>query len=259
MIQEYKSRLLRGTISAVLLFLVGYSIHGVLIVETNWRRIGGFRTVLGTISRFFPPAWSYVLALGEATLDTFLIATIGTFLALILALPVTWFAARNFSPFNLVTYPVGRFIMTLTRSVHEIVWALIFVAALGLGPFAGILALGLRSIGFVSKRTAEAVEDIDNRPIEAIEATGANAFQVFLYAVIPQVWPHYIGTAIFQWDINIRRATIIGIVGGGGLGLLFNQKMQAYQYSEATAVLIAILVLVLAGELVSTQLRRRLG
>ncbi|MBW2058976.1 MAG: phosphonate ABC transporter, permease protein PhnE [Deltaproteobacteria bacterium] len=238
--------------------VMAWSTYGVFVVGTDWRKVGDLQQVWRAITRFFPPNWPYVLELGRATFDTFLIAVIGTFLALILALPVAWLAARNITPFAPVTYPIGRFIMTVSRSVHEVVWALIFVAALGLGPFAGILALGVRSIGFMSKLTAEQIENIDYRPIEAIRSTGASGAQVVLYGIIPQILPLFIGSAIFQWDINIRRATIIGIVGGGGLGLIFSIKMMAYQYTNATAVLVAILGLVLLGEFVSTKLRTML-
>ena len=232
-----------------------WSIYGVLVRDTNWAKIGTMKEIWEAITRFFPPAWGYVLELAKPTLDTFLIAVLGTFIALVLSVPVAWFAARNFTPYFPVTYPLGRFIMTVSRSVHEIIWALIFVAAVGLGPFAGIIALGMRSVGFTSKLTAEQIENIDYRPIEAIRAVGGNPMQVFFYATIPQVLPLFIGTAIFQWDINIRRATIIGIVGGGGLGLIFSQKMAAYQYTQATACLVAILLLVLVGEYTSTRLR----
>lgn len=241
----------------LLLFLgvLCWSVYGVFVIGTDWEKIGDFQQLWRAVTRFFPPNWAYVLTLGKATFDTFLIAVLGTFLSLILAIPVAWLAARNISPFVPITYPIGRFIMTISRSVHEIVWALIFVAALGLGPFAGILALAVRSIGFMSKLTSEQIENIDYHPVEAIRATGANGFQVFWYGIAPQILPLFIGSAIFQWDINIRRATIIGIVGGGGLGLIFSIKMMAYQYTNATAVLVAILVLVLLGEFVSTKLR----
>ena len=235
------------------------STYGVFVTGTNWDKIGDLQQVWRAVTRFFPPHWAYVLQLGKATFDTFLIAMLGTLLSLFMAIPVAWLAARNITPFFPLTYSVGRFIMTISRSVHEIVWALIFVAALGLGPFAGILALAVRSIGFMSKLTAEQIENIDYHPVEAIRATGANDFQVFWYGIVPQVLPLFIGSVIFQWDINIRRATIIGIVGGGGLGLIFSIKMMAYQYTNATAVLVAILVLVLLGEFASTKLRTMVG
>jgi phosphonate transport system permease protein len=139
--------------------------------------------------------------------------------------------------------------MTFSRSVHEIVWGLIFVSAVGLGAFPGILAISMRSIGFISKLTAEAIEDIDPGPLEAIRSTGANQFQVILYGVIPQILPVYLGNAIFQWDINIRRATIMGLVGAGGLGLTFHRQLVMYNYGGVTTVIIAILFLVGLGEI----------
>ena len=260
MVESYKLMKKKKTLYTTLILVVFFavliwSVYGVLIRDTNWSKIGSAKEIWEAVTRFFPPAWEYTLKLAKPTLDTFLIAVLGTFIALIISVPVAWFAARNFTPFFPVTYPLGRFIMTISRSVHEIVWALIFVAAVGLGPFAGIIALGMRSVGFTSKLTAEQIENIDYRPIEAIRAVGGSPMQVFFYATIPQVLPQFIGTAIFQWDINIRRATIIGIVGGGGLGLVFSQKMASYQYTQATACLLAILILVLIGEYTSTRLR----
>ena len=206
--------------------------------------------------------YNYEITSGESLLlernpaVTFMIACLGTMLALILAIPVSWFAAHNITPYKPITYPIGRAIMTLTRSVHEIVWGLLFVSAVGLGAFPGILAVSMRSIGFISKLTAEAIEDIDPGPLEAIRATGANQFQVILYGVIPQILPVYLGNAIFQWDINIRRATIMGLVGAGGLGLTFHRQLVMYNYGGVTTVIIAILFLVGIGEIGSYYGRR---
>jgi phosphonate transport system permease protein len=147
--------------------------------------------------------------------------------------------------------------MTISRSVHEIVWGLIFVAALGLGPLPGIMAIGIRSIGFLSKLTAEEIENVNLGPIEAIEATGASKAQVILYGIIPQVLHLFIGNVIFQWDINIRRATIIGLVGAGGIGIVFTIQMVMYQYRNATATIVAIMILVMLGEYVSNRLRMK--
>jgi len=252
---KLKKNLVIASILIVFFGILFWSSYGVLVKSTNWEKIGTVKQVCRVITRFFPPDVAFLTELAKPTLDTFLIAVLSTFLSLILSLPVAYLAARNFTPLMFITYPIGRFIMTISRSVHEVVWALIFVAALGLGPFAGILALGLRSIGFVSKLTAEQLENIDYKPIEAIRATGASGFQVLVFAIIPQMLPLFIGTAVFQWDINIRRATVIGIVGGGGIGLIFSQKMMAYQYTQATGCLVAILLLVLFGEYVSTRLR----
>jgi phosphonate transport system permease protein len=176
--------------------------------------------------------------------------------AIVLSIPVVWFGAQNITPCLPITYPVGRSAMTLSRSVHEVVWGLLFVSAVGLGAFPGILAVGMRSIGFISKVTAEAIEDVDPRPIEAIKAVGGNRFQVILYGIIPQILPIYIGNAIFQWDINVRRATIMGLVGAGGLGLAFRRQMLMYNYAGVTMVIVAILSLIAMGEVISYYTRK---
>jgi phosphonate transport system permease protein len=147
--------------------------------------------------------------------------------------------------------------MTLSRSIHEIVWALFFVAVLGLGALAGIFAIAVRSVGFIAKMSAEAIEDIDKGPLEAMRATGANDFQVILYAVIPQVLPQILGVIIFEWEINIRRSAILGLVGAGGLGLVFFRQMNTFNFHGVISVIIAILGIILVGEFISYYTRKR--
>ena len=243
-----KVKLIRYAFYLLLFIMVIGSIQTTIIVDTDWDRIGSFGSVAKAVARFFPPDFSLFPQLVKPALETFLIACLGTFLALILSIPVSWFAAHNITPYKPITYPIGRAIMTLSRSVHEIVWGLIFVAAVGLGAFPGIIEVGMRSIGFISKLTAEAIEDISPGQMEAIRATGANGFQVILFAVIPQILPVYIGNTVFQWDINIRRATIMGLVGAGGLGLTFHRQLVMYNYGGVTTVIIAILLLIALGE-----------
>jgi len=244
-----KNKAIRYALYCIVFILVISSIQSTIIEDTDWDRIGTIGSVFKALARFFPPDFSLFSQLVKPTIETFMIACLGTMLSLILAIPVSWFAAHNITPYRPITYPIGRAIMTLSRSVHEIVWGLIFVSAVGLGAFPGILAVSMRSIGFISKLTAEAIEDIDPGPLEAIKATGANQFQVILYGVIPQILPVYLGNAIFQWDINIRRATIMGLVGAGGLGLTFHRQLVMYNYGGVTTVIIAILVLVGIGEI----------
>ena len=128
---------------------------------------------------------------------------------------MAWFGAANITPNEKVSYAVGRLMMVLSRSVHEIVWGLLFVSAVGLGALAGVLAMAVRSVGFISKIIAEAIEDVDPKPVEAIRAVGGNKFQVLLYGIVPQIVPVFVGNMIFEWDINIRRSTIMGLVGAG--------------------------------------------
>ena len=187
----------------------------------------------------------------DPTIDTALMATLATFAGLLLAIPVAWLGAANISPLGRSSYVVGRFLMTVSRSVHEIVWGLIFVSAVGLGALAGILAMGVRSVGFISKIIAEAIEDVQPGPIEAIRAVGGNRFQVLWYGILPQIVPVVLGTMIFEWDINIRRSTIMGLVGAGGLGLVLFRQMAMLNYGGVATVILAVLCLIILGEIVS--------
>ena len=157
---------------------------------------------------------------------------------------------------SLAMYPFGRFLMVVSRSVHEIVWALIFVSVVGLGALPGILAIAMRSVGFISKITAEAIENIDKNPVEAIRAVGGNEFQVLYYGILPQIYPVVLATVIFEWDINIRRSAVMGLVGAGGLGLLFFRQMNSFNYGGVTMVILAILMLIVIGEIISHYLRK---
>jgi phosphonate transport system permease protein len=228
----------------------------VLGVDTDWRRLGSFGEVLKTTSRFIGIDWNLVPQLLGPVIETLMMATLGTVAGAIICIPVIWLGALNITPSRWFAYPVGRFLMTLSRSIHEIVWALIFVSAVGLGSLAGILALAMRSVGFIAKITAEAIENVDRKPIEAMQATGANPLQVFRYAIVPQILPVVLGVLIFEWDINIRRSAIMGLVGAGGLGLTFHRQMVMFNWPGVTTVILAILVLIALGELLSHHARK---
>jgi phosphonate transport system permease protein len=245
---RFKYKAIRYTFYLIAFLLILWSIQSTVIDDTDWDRIGGFGSVARGVGKFFPPDLSLFKHLVGPTIETFMIACLGTLFAVILSIPVAWMAALNVTPSKAIAYPIGRAIMTLTRSVHEIVWGLIFVSAVGLGALPGIMAVSMRSIGFIAKLTAEAIEDIDPGPLEAIKSTGANGFQVMMFGVIPQVLPVFVGNTVFQWDINIRRATIMGLVGAGGLGLAFHRQLVMYNYGGVTTVIIAILLLIAIGE-----------
>jgi phosphonate transport system permease protein len=251
-----RAKEIRYCLYAILFLLVLWSIKVTIIKDTDWDRIGGLGSVIRGVGRFFPPDLSLIKYLFKPTVETFMIAFLGTMLAIILAIPVVWFGAHNITPSLPITYPIGRSIMTLSRSVHEIVWALIFVSAVGLGAFPGILAVAMRSIGFISKVTAESIEDVDARSLEAIKAVGGNRLQIIFYGIIPQIIPVFIGNAIFQWDINIRRATIMGLVGAGGLGLTLERQLLMYNHQGVTTVILAILVIITIGEVISYYARK---
>jgi phosphonate transport system permease protein len=245
-------------VAVVVFLLVLWSVHATVIVDTDWERIGGLGAVMKSIARFLALDWSLLPHLVVPTIETFMMACLGTLLGCCLSLPVAWFGAFNVTPNRLIIYPFGRFLMTLSRSIHEIVWALIFVAAVGLGALPGILAIAMRSVGFISKITAEAIENIDPKPVEAIRAVGGNRFQVMYYGILPQVLPVVLGTIIFEWDINIRRSAVMGLVGAGGLGLTFFRQMAMFNYGGVTMVILAILSLVILGEVVSHYARKAL-
>jgi phosphonate transport system permease protein len=254
--QRRSSQLGKLLLAFTVFVLVLWSINATIIADTDWERIGGLGSILKSLGRFANLDLSLIPHLLQPTIETFMMACIGTLLGCVFSLPVAWFGAYNVTPSRVFFYPLGRILMTLSRSVHEIVWALIFVAAVGLGALPGILAIAMRSVGFISKITAEAIENIDPKPVEAIRAVGGNQFQVMYYGIIPQILPIVLGTIIFEWDINIRRSAIMGLVGAGGLGLTFFRQMAMFNYGGVTMVILAILSLVILGEVVSHYVRK---
>lgn len=236
--------------------LLAWCFWDTVMFDTDWQRMGGALGIGGTIARFFQIDWSLLPKLLVPALETLMMATLGTVLGCVLSLPVAWFGAANVTPSKYFFYPLGRFLMVLSRSIHEIIWALLFVGAVGLGALPGILAVAMRSVGFISKITAEAIENIDQKPVEAIRAVGGNQFQVMYYGIVPQILPVIIGTIIFEWDINIRRSAIMGLVGAGGLGLVFFRQMAMFNYGGVTLVVLAVLVLIAIGEVISHYARK---
>ena len=242
----------------VVMAMALWSVNVTIIEDTDWERMGSLSEVLASAGRFIGIDFSLIPNLLEPAIETFMISFLGTLLGVIICIPATWFGALNITPFKPITYPLGRFLMTISRSIHEIVWALFFVAVFGLGALPGIFAIAVRSVGFIAKMSAEAIEDIELGPLDAIRATGANRFQVLLFAILPQVLPQVRGVILFEWEINIRRSAILGLVGAGGLGLVFFRQMNTFNYHGVTTVIIAILGIIIIGEIVSHFTRKRM-
>ena len=242
----------------VVMAMALWSVNVTIIEDTDWERMGSLSEVLASAGRFIGIDFSLIPNLLEPAIETFMISFLGTLLGVIICIPATWFGALNITPFKPITYPLGRFLMTISRSIHEIVWALFFVAVFGLGALPGIFAIAVRSVGFIAKMSAEAIEDIELGPLDAIRATGANRFQVLLFAILPQVLPQVMGVILFEWEINIRRSAILGLVGAGGLGLVFFRQMNTFNYHGVTTVIIAILGIIIIGEIVSHFTRKRM-
>ena len=251
-----QARLWRYVRYALLALLVAWSVEAIVVGDTDWSRIT-WEGVVKSAMRFIDFDASVLSEMWEPALETVLMATLATLLGSLMAIPVAWLGADNISPLGRVTYLVGRTLMTLSRSVHEVVWGLIFVAAVGLGALAGVLAMAVRSIGFISKTVAEAIEDVNKGPVEALRAVGGNRFQVLMFGIVPQVLPVVIGNVIFEWDVNIRRSTIMGLVGAGGLGLALHRQMAAYNYGGIATVIAVILALIVFGEVFSAWARKR--
>jgi phosphonate transport system permease protein len=250
-----RARLLRLAAGVAVLLLVGWSVDAIVIQDTDWSRITG-NSLLAALKSFVSLDLSLLPDLLQPAIETLFMATLATLAGLLLAIPVAWLGAANITPLGRASYLLGRFLMTVSRSVHEIVWALIFVSAVGLGALAGVLALAVRSVGFISKVMAEAIEDVDPKSIEAVRAAGGSRFQVLLFAILPQVVPAFLGTMIFEWDINIRRSTIMGLVGAGGLGLALFRQMARSNYGGVATVVLVVLALILCGEIVSYHARK---
>jgi phosphonate ABC transporter permease subunit PhnE len=182
-------------------------------------------------------------------------AGIGAFLGLILAL---WAPAKNALPTGMVIYFITRTFLNATRSIEPLVMAIVFVIWVGIGPFAGSLALALHTIAALAKLYSEQVESILPGPLEAVTATGANRLQTIVYAVVPQIIPPYISFTMYRWDINVRMSTIIGFVGGGGIGFLLQQNINLLNYRAASVQMLAIAVVVAIMDYVSSQIRERI-
>jgi phosphonate transport system permease protein len=208
--------------------------------------------------RMWPPRWSYLPKIVAPLIETIHIATLGTAIGVVFSIPLAFLAARNTTA-NGFTWAVGRGLLVASRSVNTVIWGLLFVAIFGPGPLAGIAAVAARSVGFLAKLVAEAIEEADRGPIEAIEATGASTWQVYAIGILPQVMPVLIGTTVYRWDINVRESSVLGFVGAGGIGLFLYASINQFAWQQVLVVLLAILVIVILSEAVSATIRERIS
>jgi phosphonate transport system permease protein len=206
-------------------------------------------------SRAWPPRWSYMERLWQPLWDTINIATLGTLLGIVIAVPLAFLAASNTTPSRLILRPFALFCIVSSRSINSLIWALLLVSILGPGILAGILAIGFRSVGFIGKLLYEAIEETDARQIEAITATGASRAQIFNYGIVPQVLPSFYGISVFRWDINIRESAILGLVGAGGIGSQLSASLNVLAWPQVTLIILVILGTVLVSEWVSARVR----
>lgn len=206
--------------------------------------------------RMWPMDAGYVGPTLRALVETLHIATLGTLIAIAIAVPIGLMAARNVTP-NRALNLFAKFVFVTSRSVNSLVWALLFVAVFGPGPLAGTLAIALRSVGFTGKLFAEALEEANRGSIEALQAAGAGRMSTLLLGYWPQVKPAFWSIALFRWDINIRESAVLGLVGAGGIGVALDTALNLLYWDQVAVVLAAIFGVVILAEIVVTALRAR--
>jgi phosphonate transport system permease protein len=210
------------------------------------------------VAHLFPPMpGEHPREIFWALLETVAMAFLGTLLAAILSVPLAFLAAKNSFPFRAPRFLVRRFLDCL-RGVDQLIWALIFVRAVGLGPLAGIMAILISDIGTLAKLFSESIENIEKKPAEGVKAAGASAVQTLRFGVLPQVMPMFLSSTLYMFESNVRSATILGIVGAGGIGFQLSDRIRAYEWEQACFILILILVTVACIDWLSKQLRMKL-
>tara|TARA_R110002012_G_scaffold109444_2_gene253243 strand:- start:1290 stop:2207 length:918 start_codon:yes stop_codon:yes gene_type:complete len=227
-------------------------------VPSDMHRIGdvlsGGDNMAMMLADFLEPNFRYWRSYLDLMLETVQMAVWGSFLSVILAVPFGLISASNLAP-TWLSFPVRR-LMDAFRAINELVFALIFVAAVGLGPLAGVLALAIHTTGTLAKLFSEAVEAIDPRPVEGIRATGATRLHEVVFGVIPQVLPLWISFSLYRFEANVRSATVLGIVGAGGIGMSLSEALRGFDYGSGAAILLIILATVSLFDIFGARLRK---
>ncbi len=247
---------LRLTVAVI---AVGVLYQALLVTEANLGSlVNGVGGMIDILDRSWPPDAGDAPGVLYAVLETFDIALLGTVAGVIVALPLACAAAENTTPHRLV-YFAARGIIAVCRSVPDLIWALLFVTAVGLGPFPGALAVSVHSVGMLGRLVAEVIEDADPVPVQALTVTGANRLQVITHAVLPGVLPSALGIALYRLDENVRSSLVLGFVGAGGIGFEILTAMNLFRYQQVAMLLIVTFVLVFGVERMSAALRRRVA
>jgi phosphonate transport system permease protein len=223
-------------------------------VELFTNSSGYFVDILG---RMLPPDFSNFNKLMVAMLETIEIAFLGTFLAIVLSIPIGLFSARNLAP-NFIVYQIARIITIFFRAIPEFIIAMILVIAIGFGAIPGVLALGLHTMGFLAKFYAEDIEHINKGPIEALTSSGATKGQIISFAVIPQIIPSFVANNLYILDRNVRMATMLGIVGAGGIGYELQSAFRMFEYPKVSAIIIIIFVTIFIIDNMSSLIRSKI-
>ncbi|WP_274424902.1 phosphonate ABC transporter, permease protein PhnE [Chelativorans sp. YIM 93263] len=245
---------LRYTLAVAVLAYVAWAVY---MLPFDWERMAeGASRAARIFSGAFPPSFERSGLLIDGFLESLKIAILATVAGVFLSIPIAFMAAKNLAPKPV--YFLGRAIIVVARSFHPVIVAIIFVKAVGFGPFAGVLTLIVYSIGFVAKMLAERIEEIDWGQVEAMRAVGAGYLPTIIYAVFPQIMPRQIGLSIYQLDSNLRASAVVGIVGAGGIGSTLANAFGRYDYDFALAITMVIVGAILISEGISGQIRKRI-
>ncbi len=215
------------------------------------------KNMLDIFVRMLPPDFSDFRQLCFSMLETIEIAILGTLLAIFLSIPMAVLSARNIAP-NQLVYFVSRMVTIFFRALPEFIMAMILVIAVGFGAVPGVLALGFHTMGFLAKFYAEAIEHIDENPLQALETMGASKWQIFSFGIVPQILPSFMGNNFYILDRNIRMATMLGIVGAGGIGYELQSSFRMFEYERVSAIILLIFVTIFAIDKISSYIRQKL-
>jgi phosphonate transport system permease protein len=262
-------------LAAVVGFLV-WSYRGAEIDLSQLFSRDGLGQILVYLTKLVPPDFSpnVLREAWKGTIETFAISFMGTLLAVAVALPIVFFASRNLiysgllyemepkqgwkRSARMIPYLAAKSMLNILRTIPEMVWALIFVFLVGLGPFPGVLALGVHTGGVLGKLFGEVLEDVDSQPIESLQSTGASRLQILFYGILPQVLPQFVSYTLYRWEVNIRVAAVLGLVGAGGLGQRIHIAISLFLENQLLTLIIAIYILVTIVDYLSAYLRRKI-
>jgi phosphonate transport system permease protein len=266
----------RLLVPAAFAALIVWSYHGTGVDPGRLFGADGLAEIGGYVARLFPPdlSPSMLRDAGAGAIETFAISLVGSVLAVCIALPLALLTTRTLlyrgilfegrpmsgpaRALRLVVYAAAKSTLNVLRTIPEILWALLFVFMVGLGPFPGVLALGFHTGGVLGKLFGEVLEDVDPRPIEALQGTGASRLRIVLYGFLPQAAPQFVSYALYRWEVNIRAAAILGFVGAGGLGQRIHVTISLFLEHQLLTLILAIYVMVTLVDGLSAYLRRRL-
>ncbi|QPC46143.1 phosphonate ABC transporter, permease protein PhnE [Mangrovibacillus cuniculi] len=246
----------RVAIAVALVALYTWTFMG---IDIDWARAvdrmtNNFEKI---IPRLFSPSWEDFPAVMDSMLETIYIAFAGSLMAAILAIPLGFLAAKNMTKIPVLT-ALGKWVLSAIRAFPDIILAILFIVAVGIGPFAGVLAIAIGSTGMLGKLYSEVLESIDKNIVEAMEASGANKVQILFHGIIPQIIPEFLSYAIYRFEVDVRASTILGVIGAGGIGTMILFANINRNWEQMGLILLVIIVVVTVIDVISTQIRKRI-